>query len=359
MAPEVVSKDTYDTKVDIWSLGITIIELCEGDIPGSDIQPFIVKISFSKLCFPNNLFYYKFVRNLPSRPVPTLKESNKFSSQIKNFMAKCLVKNPAVRATSEELLTHPFLDISNSACKSNIIAEFKQIIQEDEISSNGTDLNQFLNGDSRYNNERYIDKQIFFESVTGNQENETLKQNTDVKHLSSPNIITKPNQKRKLKRTTTMKVLIEDPEIKEYFREKMKLAKRPQMKKQPHQIILFPKHHVEAPGTLIVVILQGKDFVDSQNDFYCTFAIRNQVVKSNFIPKTTHYLLEEIFYLPCSLTDILYLEAFNKGYDVPDKSLGKVALKLANLQLNTGETKEISIGMNTGELILRLAYSHH
>ena len=91
MAPEVMEETEkgYDTKADIWSLGITAIELATGKPPYLDHSP--IKI---------------FLKTLQDDP-PKLDES--FSSNFRQFIALCLCKDPNNRPRARELLEHKFL----------------------------------------------------------------------------------------------------------------------------------------------------------------------------------------------------------------------------------------------------------
>ncbi|XP_041858187.1 traf2 and NCK-interacting protein kinase-like isoform X3 [Melanotaenia boesemani] len=95
MAPEVIACDenpdaTYDYRSDLWSCGITAIEMAEGAPPLCDMHPM------------RALFL------IPRNPPPRLK-SKKWSKKFFSFIEGCLVKNYTQRPPTEQLLKHPFI----------------------------------------------------------------------------------------------------------------------------------------------------------------------------------------------------------------------------------------------------------
>lgn len=118
MAPEVVmcetSKDRpYDYKADVWSLGITLIEMAEIEPPHHELNPMRVLLKIAK-----------------SEP-PTLAQPSKWSSNFKDFLKKCLEKNVDARWNTSQLLQHPFVTVDSNKPIRELIAEAKAEVTEE------------------------------------------------------------------------------------------------------------------------------------------------------------------------------------------------------------------------------------
>ncbi|KAL6639855.1 hypothetical protein ACP70R_022450 [Stipagrostis hirtigluma subsp. patula] len=100
MAPEVMQQlHGYDYKADIWSFGITALELAHGHAPFSKYPP--MKVLLMTL------------QNAP--PGLDYERDKRFSKSFKDLVATCLVKDPRKRPSSEKLLRHSFFKHAKSA----------------------------------------------------------------------------------------------------------------------------------------------------------------------------------------------------------------------------------------------------
>lgn len=105
MAPELIRGHEYTTKVDIWSLGIMLIEMAEGEPPYMEYPPL------------RALFL------ITTKGIPPIKDQYKWSNHFHDFFQKCLDVNVQTRPEASELLRHPFLSL---ACEAD---GFRPIIQ--------------------------------------------------------------------------------------------------------------------------------------------------------------------------------------------------------------------------------------
>ncbi|KAK5973998.1 Traf2 and NCK-interacting protein kinase [Trichostrongylus colubriformis] len=96
MAPEVIACDenpeaTYDSRSDLWSLGITSLEMAEGHPPLCDMHPM------------RALFL------IPRNPPPRLKRTKKWTKKFESFIETVLIKDYQQRPYTDQLLRHPFI----------------------------------------------------------------------------------------------------------------------------------------------------------------------------------------------------------------------------------------------------------
>jgi serine/threonine-protein kinase 24/25/MST4 len=117
MAPEVIQEAGYDFRADIWSLGITALEMAYGEPPNAGVHP--MKVLFI----------------IPKNPAPRL-EGDEWGKDFKDFIAQCLIKDPDRRATAKELLRHRFIQRAGKVEAMRELIERKQMYdaQEDSVS---------------------------------------------------------------------------------------------------------------------------------------------------------------------------------------------------------------------------------
>ncbi|KAK7165839.1 hypothetical protein R3I93_005805 [Phoxinus phoxinus] len=119
MAPEVVmcetSKDRpYDYKADIWSLGVTLIELAQIEPPNHEMNPMRVLLKIAKA------------------DPPTLLQPSKWSPEFSDFLKHALDKNVDNRWNTAQLLQHPFVSsVTDSRPLRELIAEAKAEVTEE------------------------------------------------------------------------------------------------------------------------------------------------------------------------------------------------------------------------------------
>ncbi|XP_064623130.1 serine/threonine-protein kinase PAK mbt-like isoform X3 [Lineus longissimus] len=108
MAPEVISRLPYGPEVDIWSLGIMVIEMIDGEPPFFNDPPL------------------QAMRRIRDMPPPKLKNTHKVSPRLQGFIEKMLIRDPSQRATAFDLLQHPFLRNAGSpSCLVPLMRSFR------------------------------------------------------------------------------------------------------------------------------------------------------------------------------------------------------------------------------------------
>jgi hypothetical protein len=93
MAPELIRGHDYGQKVDIWSLGIMLREMIEGEPPYMEFPPL------------RALFL------ITTKGIPPLNEESKYSPHLVRFYSKCLEKEVEKRPIAEDLLLDPFMNM--------------------------------------------------------------------------------------------------------------------------------------------------------------------------------------------------------------------------------------------------------
>lgn len=124
MAPEVIAQDAYDAKADIWSLGITIIEMSQGEPPYFNLHPMKALFAIS--------------RN--DGTTPNLPENNmsrdhriKYSKDMRDFIGLCCSRNPDDRPSAKELLKHKWLKLVKGRKNTDLIDCIRERDIEDTV----------------------------------------------------------------------------------------------------------------------------------------------------------------------------------------------------------------------------------
>ena len=116
MAPEVVTRKEYGNKVDIWSLGIMMIEMIEGEPPYLNENPL------------------RALYLIATNGTPKLQKPERLSTVCRDFIAKCLTVDPEKRPGASDLLHHPFLKKAGSlSTLAPIITAIRQLSEAKKI----------------------------------------------------------------------------------------------------------------------------------------------------------------------------------------------------------------------------------
>lgn len=186
MSPQVASSIKYDFKTDIWSLGITCVELLEGEPPFSDLKPKNVMEKISK--------------NPPN--ASEIIDLNEHTPEFKSFVEHCLEIDPNKRSTARDLLKHEFIikfskgrkyleklvkkhqdDVENFRFESE--KEYQKLMKQKEMAKKNEEFEDFDNNidENLYSNIDQ-DNSVYGEkrnlSLTGGGEN-----NIDFENLES------------------------------------------------------------------------------------------------------------------------------------------------------------------------------
>ncbi|CAG09940.1 unnamed protein product, partial [Tetraodon nigroviridis] len=118
MAPEVIACEqqydySYDARCDVWSLGITAIELADGDPPLAEMHP--VKALFK----------------IPRNPSPTLRTPDQWCRSFSHFISQCLIKDFEARPSVTHLLEHPFIKQAHGK-EGSLQQQLAALIQEQQ-----------------------------------------------------------------------------------------------------------------------------------------------------------------------------------------------------------------------------------
>ncbi|KAF9987668.1 Protein kinase C signaling pathway involved MAPKK protein [Modicella reniformis] len=110
MAPERIQGGKYPVQSDVWSLGLTMIEIAQMKNP-----------------FPKNLPAFDLLHYIVNQPVPSLPEDEPWSGDFRDFLSQCFIKDFLKRPTPEQIMEHPF--IAESSVRTDEEVDMKSWIQ--------------------------------------------------------------------------------------------------------------------------------------------------------------------------------------------------------------------------------------
>jgi len=116
MAPEIINGDEYGFAVDVWSIGIILMEMAEGEPPFLDMPPLRALFLIS------------------TEGVPPLQHEDFWSTQMKTFLYSCVNTEADQRPTPAELLKQPFCKLAGDySTIRTLISEYQQIKKKEAV----------------------------------------------------------------------------------------------------------------------------------------------------------------------------------------------------------------------------------
>eukprot|EP00158_Paraphelidium_tribonemae_P005404 Partr_v1_DN27319_c2_g1_i3_m46011 putative serine threonine kinase len=164
MAPEIIQEVGYGVEADIWSLGITCIEMAEGKPPLYNIHPM------------------RAIFIIPTKPPPTLEGAANFSADFNGFIARCLTKNPANRPQASQLLNDPFIA---KAPSNNVLMD--KVLKASELIAQGA-LQSPDGGEEDEGEDSALASKVHAVDATGTIVSKNKTQQTFVSHRSNDDV---------------------------------------------------------------------------------------------------------------------------------------------------------------------------
>ena len=158
MAPEIALKKEYSYKIDIWSLGVTCIEMANGKAPYKDLSPM------------------DFLAEAESNRIPTLNEDEKikWSDEFKNFVKDCLTKDPKLRPSASELVQKHKIFLDKAKDKEYLV---------ETILKGCPDLRQVFTRKLKDNEQFFVKEQEKEEKIDEKQDKEIKEIKKEIKEI--------------------------------------------------------------------------------------------------------------------------------------------------------------------------------
>ena len=174
MSPQVVRNSLYDCKTDIWSLGITCMELINGEPPNSDIKPLMVMKKIGEHPPSEKELFFNNDKNNDDNKI--------YSKEFRNFVMQCLIEDANKRPMAKDLINHEFIKKFSKGREyvKNLLNEhlidlenFRK--EENENNENNNNINNNFNTNKSFNDITLNkDDDIFNNNYNNNNNNEII-----------------------------------------------------------------------------------------------------------------------------------------------------------------------------------------